>query len=221
MQLWIAKVFNPAIAVTSVPISIKIDHVVVASNDVYELYYDTFDLFMNSQNPAPTYSAVEGCQSGAGCISCTIFNNKINSINWFRFSPYITGSPTVSQGYYYVLDTTSVLKPLTLQTYWGVNSCHGSYYNYCLSFPDINYFVVSVASTSRYYVQMYLMAGGAISQTTTNLVSKIWYNQRYLGTHTIQLTTTCWNQLIGSFSSVGVASTAGNSRDLYLNKRKV
>ena len=116
MQLWIAKVFNPAAAVTSVPISIKIDHVVVASNDVYELYYDTFDLFMNSQTPAPTYSVVEDCQSGASCSSCTIFSSDITNRNWFRFSPYIAGSPTLSLGYYYVIDTTSVLKPLTMQS---------------------------------------------------------------------------------------------------------
>lgn len=35
MQLWIAKVFNPANPVTSIPISIKIDHVSVSTNDVY------------------------------------------------------------------------------------------------------------------------------------------------------------------------------------------
>ena len=58
MQVWIARFMNPAIAVTSFPISIKIDHVEVATNDIYELYYDTFDVFMNSQTPAPTYSAV-------------------------------------------------------------------------------------------------------------------------------------------------------------------
>lgn len=218
MQVWIAKVFNPAIAVTSVPISIKIDHVVVASNDVYELYYDTFDLFMNSQNPTPSYSVVEGCQSSC---SCTIFNSNINNVNYFRFYPYIAGSPSVSLGYYYVIDTTAAFKPMTLQSYWSSNYCHSSYFNYCLAFPDINYFVISVASSSRYYVRMYLMAGGAISQVTTNLVSKIWYNQRYLGTHTIQITPTCWNQLIGSMSSVSIASTAGSGRDLYKNKRRV
>lgn len=49
MTVYIAKVFNPAIAVTSVPISVKIQHVEVSSNKIYELYYDTYDVFMNSQ----------------------------------------------------------------------------------------------------------------------------------------------------------------------------
>ncbi len=35
MRLWIAKVFNPAVAVTSVPISIRINHVALSTNDIY------------------------------------------------------------------------------------------------------------------------------------------------------------------------------------------
>jgi hypothetical protein len=51
MTLYIAKVFNPSIAVTSVPITVKIQHVEVSTNNIYELYEDTYDVFMNSQNP--------------------------------------------------------------------------------------------------------------------------------------------------------------------------
>lgn len=67
---------------------------------------------------------------------------------------------------------------------------------------------------------MYLTAGAAISQYTTNLVAKMWSNKRYIGTHTIQLSPTCWNQLIGSFNSVGISSIASSSYDAYLNKRR-
>lgn len=216
-----AKIYNPATAVTSVPISIKIDHVSVSTNDVYELYYDTFDVFMNSQNPAPTYSVTEDCQTGSFCYLCTtIFNGNINSVNWFRFSPYIAGSPNTDLNYYYVIDTTKVIQPSTLQSYWNSNYCHGSYYYICLSFVDINYFVIWVRSASRYYVEMYFQAGGAISQVTTNIVAKMWYNQRYIGTHTVQLSPTCWNQLRGGLSSVSVASTAGNNRDMWLGKKR-
>ena len=72
MHVWIAKVFNPGVAVTSVPISIRINHVVVATNDIYELYYDTYDVFMNSQTPTPTLALTQDCQSGVDCIGCTI-----------------------------------------------------------------------------------------------------------------------------------------------------
>lgn len=115
MRMWLARIYNPATAVTSVPISIKIDHVVASSNDVYELYYDTFDVFMNSQTPNPTYSQTLDCMSNYGCGgSCTIFDNNINNRNYFRFQPVAMGGYTTSLGYYYVLDTTSVFKPRSL-----------------------------------------------------------------------------------------------------------
>jgi len=34
MRVYIAKVFNPTIAVTSIPISIRIQHVTVSNNNV-------------------------------------------------------------------------------------------------------------------------------------------------------------------------------------------
>lgn len=70
---------------------------------------------MNSQTPTPSYTLNEDCQSGAYCSSCTIFSSNIYNRNWFRFSPYIAGSPTMSLGYYYVLDTTKMFIPNTLQ----------------------------------------------------------------------------------------------------------
>lgn len=53
MRLYIAKVFNPVRAVISIPLSIRIVRVISASNNVYEYFYDTYDLFMNSQVAAP------------------------------------------------------------------------------------------------------------------------------------------------------------------------
>jgi hypothetical protein len=53
MRVYIAKIFNPPIAVTSVPISIRIQHVTVSNNNVQDIYYDTYDTFMNSQAPTP------------------------------------------------------------------------------------------------------------------------------------------------------------------------
>lgn len=139
MRLWIAKVFNPTNPVTSVPISIRMDDVVVASNDVYELYYDTFDVFMNSQTPNPTGNYASDCQSS--CSSCTIFSGNVYNVQWFRFYPYAIGSVSSTFGYYYVLDTTSVFTPMTLESYRGSNYCYT--YNWeCLTFPDINYIVI-------------------------------------------------------------------------------
>lgn len=219
MRVWIAKIFNPAIAVTSLPISIRINHVVVATNDIYELYYDTFDVFMNSQNPNPTYAVTEGCYDGTDCpTTCTVFNSNINARNYFRFSPRPMGSYSSSTGYYYAIDTTAVLKPRSLEYEYNNNNCSGSYYNYCLAFPDINYFIIWGFGQS--YVKMYIDAANAISQYNTNLVAKVWINQRYIGTHTITITPSCWNQLRGTPSSVTVKTTSSNEWDLQLGKRR-
>lgn len=67
---------------------------------------------------------------------------------------------------------------------------------------------------------MYIDAGNAISQAITTITAKVWINQRFVGNHTISLTTTCWNQLIGAFTSVGVSTTSSNSYDLQLGKRR-
>jgi hypothetical protein len=42
-------------------------------------------------------------------------------------------------------------------------------------------------------MKLYLEAAGALSQATTNLAAKVWYNQRYRGIHTLQLSPTCWS----------------------------
>ena len=85
MRLWIAKVFNPAVAVTSVPISMKVDHVTVATNDVYELYYDTFDVFMNSQTASPVADTSYGCRDRN---SGTIFHSgPVNHVGYALLYP--------------------------------------------------------------------------------------------------------------------------------------
>lgn len=87
-----------------------------------------------------------------------------------------------------------------------------------MAFPDINYIIVKAKGNS--YVEMYVDAGNAISQYTTYITAKVWINQRFVGNHTISLSPTCWNQLIGAFTSVGVSSTSSNGWDLQLGKRR-
>ena len=147
MRFWIAKVFNPSIAVTSIPISIRINHVQVSTNNVYQLYYDTFDLFMNSQsNSASTFNTI-GCQ---GSQTTFFYSPPINNIGYVRIYPANIGG-WASTGYFFVLDTTNSFKPQSLQPYVNSNNCHGSYYYYCLTFPDINYIVINVRSSSGYF----------------------------------------------------------------------
>jgi hypothetical protein len=190
MRLWIAKVFNPAAAVTSVPISIKIDHVAVTTNDITELYYDTFHLFMNSQSNSPTVFQTSSCRD---VCNCDIFSSEINNRNSFLFYTNSLGSFDANIGFFYAIDMTSALTPRSLQDEWNNNDCHSSYYYYCLSFPDINYFIIKSKSHNAYRMYLHLQTTGALSQATTNLVAKVWYNQRYRGTHTLQLSQACWD----------------------------
>lgn len=112
MRLWIAKVFNPAAAVSSVPISIKIDHVSVTTNDITELYYDTFHLFMNSQSNSPTDFQTSGCRD---VYNGDIFGSEINNRNSFLFYTNSLGAYDPNIGYYYAIDMTSALSPRSME----------------------------------------------------------------------------------------------------------
>ena len=65
MKVRMVRIYNPATTVVSVPISIKIDSIVAATNHIYEKYYDTFDLFMNSQAPAPSADSSSNCNQNS------------------------------------------------------------------------------------------------------------------------------------------------------------
>ena len=106
-----ARIYNPNIAVTSVPISIRIIHQSVSNNAVTELYYDTFDLFMNSQTPSPYASVYLPCNNWNACWN--VNNNDISDVSWFRFYPTNMGGLSASGGYYYALDLTTDFLPMS------------------------------------------------------------------------------------------------------------
>lgn len=51
--MFIARIHNPTRAVKSVPLSVRMFEVEEATNNIYERYYETFDLFVNGQAAAP------------------------------------------------------------------------------------------------------------------------------------------------------------------------
>jgi hypothetical protein len=205
MRFWIAKVFNPTRGVTSVPISVKIEHVEVSTNNIYELYYDTFDVFMNSQPVGTLTNNVQDCQTYA----TTIFSSgPINHAGLFRFDPRSVSGYNSLYGYYFVLDTTSDFKPVNVGSYSSTN-CNTSYFNLCLAFPDINYFVIWSKSDS-YWARLDVVFGEAISQRQTTMVAKVWSSWRYMGTRTINISPTCWNQIVSTPTNFNIAATSSN-----------
>ena len=120
-------------------------------------------------------------------------SGPVNHEGYFRFYPREIGSVNTLYGYYFAIDVTDDFKPSSLEDRYSNNNCHSSYFNYCLAFPDINYLVFHVKTSTNYYTLMYVNFGPAISQVTTNMVAKVWAEQRYKGTQTLQITSTCWN----------------------------
>lgn len=171
---------------------------------------------MNSQPNSPTVFTTTSCRD---VNNTNVFSSEINNRNSFLFYTNALGAFDSSIGFFYAIDMTSALKPRSLEVE-SSNDCHSSYYYYCLSFPDINYFIIKSKSSNAYRMYLYLQAAGALSQAITNLVAKVWYNQRYRGVHTLQLSTACWSELQGDFTSISISSTANSNNDRYKNKRR-
>lgn len=174
---------------------------------------------MNSQTASPSGSSpfYFGCQ----IMNTTIMvNPPINNIGYFRFSPQIIGTFNSLYGYYFALDTTNSFRPLAYQSTPN-NYCNTTNYGLCLTFPDINYIVIYVTSSSGWYVDIKVQYPNSVSQLQTNMVARVWNQYRYMGNQVLQVTTTCWNQLLSSPSSVSIGSTPGNSQDYYKGKRRL
>lgn len=62
LKVYMARIFNPTVAVTSVPITVRINHVTTSNNNVEELYEDTYDVFMN------TLAATPATDTSATCV---------------------------------------------------------------------------------------------------------------------------------------------------------
>lgn len=124
MKVRMAKIFNPSRAVASIPLTMRIVHVTVATNHVHELYHDTFDLFMNSQTPSPAADQTRNCNHYTSDIFQSV---QVGDVGWFRFYPRNKGDSIDSSiGYYYVIKLPEDWKPRHRE----VNApqyCHSSY----------------------------------------------------------------------------------------------
>ena len=53
------------------------------------------------------------------------------------------------------------------------------------------------------------------------MVARIWNQYRYMGTQTIQVSPTCWNQIRSGPSSVSIYSTPNSGNDYYVGRRRI
>lgn len=99
MKVYIAKVFNPSVFTPSVNISISITQVTAATNNVDELYYDTFTVFMNTQVASPAADVNEYVSNGVDYFQDSQDVGETGYINLYMHSTSIPAN----SGYYYVI----------------------------------------------------------------------------------------------------------------------
>jgi len=93
----------------------------VATNKVYELYYSTYDVFMNSQNP--TLQQTNGTRAARGDSFENGFDISDQAV--IAFDVRKLGSvaiDTVTEGYYMAIDLTDNFKPMNNQNTTTPNS---------------------------------------------------------------------------------------------------
>ena len=216
MKVRMARIYNPTNAVQSIPFSVKIEHVTVATNNVEELYYDTYHLFMNSQTPSPAADQTRNCNHYTSDIFQSV---EVGAVGWFRFYPRSKGdSISSSVGYYYVIKLPEDYKPQHREVY-APQYCHGSYQIECTSFPDINYIIIH-SKSDNFDTRMYVRTTYAISQVATTVTALIWHNQRYRGIDYITFTTSCYNEVRGTLQNYYGVSTVRGSGALREGNRK-
>lgn len=195
MKLYIAKVFNPSVFTASVNISISITQVTVSNNNVDELYYDTFTVFMNSQTNSPAGDVNEYVSNAQD-----YFQNGQDVGNTGYINLYVQSSAiNAATGYFYVVQLPKNFTVLNHEATTAFYSCSYSWHYQCMSFPEINYIVVQSYSNQT-YVRPYVIFPASISQTATTYYNLVWANNRYLGRVVTTLSWSRWSEIMGALA---------------------
>ena len=179
------RIYNPATTVVSVPLSVRIDHVVVATNHVFELYYDTYDVFMNSQAPAPAGDSTVNCNQHSDFAAN---NYQVGDRQWMRFYAYNKG---YSGSFYYVIKLPVDFIPYNIETS-PLDYCTGSWHHECMTFPDASY-IVLYSHVNTGHARIDVRYPLAISQSNYNIKALVWQGGRYRGIQWITMNSGCQN----------------------------
>ena len=117
------RIYNPIRAVASIPFTVRINHVSVSNNDVYELYYDTFDLFMNSQTPAILADTSRACNAFSSDFAQN--GNQGGDLAWIKFFP--RKKDATAGDYFYVIKLPVDFTPAHTESI-DPNLCSSSYH---------------------------------------------------------------------------------------------
>ena len=136
MEIYIGKIWNPATAVKSVEIGVRIDHVANGSNRVIELYHDTFELFLDPQSKVSPGLLANSMDLNTNQFFTT--GQDVTDINGYLYLTSQSFGIPVSGSYYFVIKLPPYLQVQNNQVApTSFFDCSPMSYVWCISLAEI------------------------------------------------------------------------------------
>ncbi|KAL4505213.1 hypothetical protein ABPG72_016280 [Tetrahymena utriculariae] len=211
VQMWIAKVFNPpnfnypaqpTLQVMDANIAVNIYQQDTQTGVLKYIHYDYYNVFMDIRDDPTLHNCVHPFSSQAnnqvwetGSMVNKQQKAMVNQV-FYDITPFAPGD-------YYIVE---LLQNPLLQPDWKMSTC-STFYDWCLTFPQINWVVMHVntnlAANTMYasndvFIQLLPQS---VPQVTTTYNSYVWQNRFFVGYVTHQITPQQWLQLIGQITN--------------------
>lgn len=218
MQVYIGKVWNPATAVKSVEIKVQINHVGNSTNRVYELYRDSFELFLD---PQPKVAA--GLTANSMDLNTNQFFTSSSDVTDADGYLYLTAesfNTPVSGNFYFVVKLPPYLQVQNNQIApTGFFECSPLSFVWCITMPEINYVVVNCLANGSIFKPHLVNNPMSISLDHSYFYNDVWEDRRYVGTVTYDISPTRWLQIQGAIVFTSVTAV-GKPDKVVMNKKK-
>lgn len=196
MEIYIGKVWNPASAVRSVQIGIRIDHVANGTNRVTELYRDTFELFLDPQSK--TSPGLLTTSMDASTNQFFTLGQDVTDVNGYLYFTAQSFSVPVTGSYYFVVKLPPYLQVQNNQLApTSFFDCSPMSFVWCISLPEINYVVVRSLVNGSIFKPYLTHNPMSISQVSSYFYADVWQDRRFVGTVTYEISPTRWLQIQG------------------------
>ncbi|KAL4462636.1 hypothetical protein ABPG74_000466, partial [Tetrahymena malaccensis] len=211
VQMWIAKVFNPpnfnypnqsTLQVMDANIAVNIYQQNTQTGVINYIHYDYYNVFMDIRDDPTIHDCVHPFSSQP--------NNQVwepgsmvNQYGKYMVNQVYYDVAPFSKGDYYIVELPQ--NPL-LQPDWKMLTCQ-TYYDWCLTFPQINWIVMHISSSlaaNQMYGSNYVLISQlpiSIPQVTVTYNSYVWQNRFFVGYVTNMITPQQWLQLIGQIKN--------------------
>ena len=199
MEIYIGKIWNPATAVKSVEIGVRVDHVANGSNRVIELYHDTFELFLDPQSKVSPGLLANSMDLNTNQFFTT--GQDVTDINGYLYLTSQSFGIPVSGSYYFVIKLPPYLQVQNNQVApTSFFDCSPMSFVWCISLPEINYVIVNSRVNGSIFKPYLTHNPMSISQVSSYFYSDVWEDRRYVGTVTYDISPTRWLQIQGAIT---------------------